>query len=356
MRYWMYLRCLYMQRHWKLLFNMGDLLMALLGIVLIIIVTPERIARIIERTSDSFMVGMLVFISSGIIFGAVGFVKKALNPEKNLLLKTIGFRRFDFFLLTLHTFMLSSVVFSELIRVMVSHIFYEFDFWFTVAFFAFQVLAVNIILHLMSSERRCTLVSVKNYRCSDKLLSNKYFAFALKDLSKIRRHPVLLFDNILVAIAVWIMLLTKANYILSLYLICAFIMLSRFELYSFDVEYCTLYRFIRLKRCEVFRFRFATFIVINIVAILVYTCLYYFLINSFSIWMIAGFLILMVFVTIQHATLEIICSSRFPRFEMYTMEYLFIWIAAVLPGSSFAMNIFALQKLKQLKAELVEYA
>jgi len=213
LKYFLYLKCLFKERQWRYVFHLGDIILALL-VLITLPAMPSAMESVIDRVDKNIIVGFSIIILLSLISSSLGFAHRAVRPEKAVFYKTLGFRKLDFFLLILHSFLFSAVSLSVFSWIIIDTAIYQSGLILAVLIFLTQTVIVYLALYLFIKIKSPTIGS-KRFRNSSRLFRGKYIAFAMKDFSVILSSPGILFYYLLGAVGIGILLWLRIDYALQ---------------------------------------------------------------------------------------------------------------------------------------------
>jgi hypothetical protein len=172
----------------------------------------------------------------------------------------------------------------------------------------------------------------------------------MKDLSVMLSSPSIILSFCIGGAGVGILIFLNINYLLAFYLICAFSTLGKIDVYNAR-NHQFLYKFLRITKYDILRYRVAFSVVINTIILLIFTILYISFIGIFTLSEITLLPLIIINALAQHITMDTLLGARKRAYELSTIIYAVLWAITVIPILSTIMYIFAFTKLIKLRKE-----
>ncbi|MDR0490642.1 MAG: hypothetical protein LBH28_05285 [Oscillospiraceae bacterium] len=343
MKYLLYLKVICRTDRWRAVLHSGDIILAFV-ILLLVLNLHFWADTLVELIGKESSVLLLSIIMLGQFFQSIQAAKKAARSDKKTFYKIIGFSNADFFLLVLHSSLMSNIASSFLFWLTMDRFFLKIGIWVVVLYSGFQIAIVFTTLFLMTKANGRAHKSKMLIRNSSRLFSKKTLAFAMKDFSELFWRPHLMLDHIFIAVCIFLFILIRMDYLVSVYLICTLNTLVCYDSYEADREHMSLFLLLHISNCQLFRFRLIISVVLNLIELVIHTIIYLMLVGSFSIWILAILPVLLLNAYMQHVSLGIICSSRFPSSDFSTGDFLGWWTISVIPVLSLVLFGYAISR------------
>ena len=350
MKYFLYLRLMLRQRQWRTVFFPGDIALAIVGLFLIIMI-PDLIESAFDDFRRNFFIVLSCLLLVAQFFTAVDWANRSIHIEKVIFFKTLGFKKLDFFLLILHSFLFLNFSFSIFLWTILRVIFYDASLWLIPLLFIINISAVCFSLLLISIVNRKGGSAKRKIRNSHIFFSNKYFGFSMLELSQALRYPSVILNHIFIALGAGFLILIRLDYTIAVYIICVLNISAKHDSYIAGREHRFLLIYLRLSKFEILKYKLFIFVTMNLAHLLIYTVLYMVLIRDFNILTIMFLPIVLLNAFMQHTSLETIYAESAPGFDLSTPGFIFWWIISSLPIAAFLLYGRAIQKIRHLRHE-----
>jgi hypothetical protein len=275
----------------------------------------------------------------------------AIRAEKFVFYKIIGFRKPDFFLVVLQTFILPSIIISMFIGQVFNSLFLCEWLLAAFAYFVFHTSAVFALLYLLSKISRNQMKRKKLIRNSRKLFSNKYSSFAMKEISDAPRYPMLILWQIIAVAIIGFLIFIKLDYMIAAYVILLLNIPTICGSFEADGKSLLLYSILRMTRYDLFKRKLFAYFSVNLIILLLYTIFYIIFVGRFSMWTFVLLPVLLLNSFAQHVSFATLSCMMYPYRRFSNFRFLALLTVSAIPGASFVFYGYACRKYIRLRKE-----
>lgn len=339
MKYLKYIRILLLNKKWKMIFHIDDIILSLLGFGLILL-WENRINQFDFINYGNFLyVSCLILIVSQ-LFGILYLTKKAFKTEIIYFYKIIGFKKTDFILYLLHRCFLSNISYSLLFSVFFNTFYFNVGICIAIPFYILCILIELIFTFFLKNNSKKNISknrTLKKFKPS----KNKFKVYAYKDFLYSLRSYSIVANNIIILFSLIILICFKVKYEISLFIICSYYSSLVFDYYEIDRKQLKFLSMIRLSKSQLFKYKLFITYVGNCFWLVVITVVYMLNFNEFSMMTVFYIALMLVITFLQELFIGIICCNKFPK-KWPVSESAIIWLLAILPIISILFYVYIL--------------